>query len=53
MRWEAYSGESFEIDSRSHKLRAAFDGEPGELHPPMKLRIEPRALRVLVPRKPG
>jgi diacylglycerol kinase family enzyme len=53
MRWEAYSGESFRIDSRSHKLRAAFDGEPGELHPPMELRIEPRALRVLVPGKPG
>jgi hypothetical protein len=53
MSWEAYSAESFEIDSRSRKLRAAFDGEPGELHPPMELRIEPRALRVLVPGKPG
>jgi diacylglycerol kinase family enzyme len=51
--WEAHSAESFEIGSRSRKLRAAFDGEPGELEMPVELRIEPGALRVLVPREPG
>ena len=53
MHWDAYSGESFEIASRSRKLRAAFDGEPGDLEPPLELRIEPAALRVLVPSEPG
>jgi diacylglycerol kinase family enzyme len=52
VQWEAYSDESFAIDSRSRKLRAAFDGEPGELEPPVELRIEPQALRVLVPPEP-
>jgi diacylglycerol kinase family enzyme len=51
--WESYSGESFTIDADSHELRAAFDGEPVVLEPPVELRIEPRALRVLVPRDPG
>jgi diacylglycerol kinase family enzyme len=51
-RWEATSGESFEIDSRARKLRAAFDGEPGELETPVQLRIEAGALRVLVPPEP-
>jgi len=50
--WDAFAGESFEIGSRSRKLRAAFDGEPGELEPPFELSIEPRALRVLVPPEP-
>ena len=51
--WEAFSGESFAIGSRSRKLRAAFDGEPGELEPPLDLRIEPQALRVLLPPEPS
>jgi diacylglycerol kinase family enzyme len=52
-RWQAFSGESFTVDARSRKLRAAFDGEPGELEPPVEFRIEPAALRVLVPGDPG
>ena len=51
-RWEALSGERFEIQSRSKRLRAAFDGEPGVLEAPVELRIEPAALRVLVPGDP-
>jgi diacylglycerol kinase family enzyme len=50
--WEGYAGESFTVDSRSPKLRAAFDGEPGELETPVELRIEAGALRVLVPPEP-
>jgi diacylglycerol kinase family enzyme len=33
--------------------RAAIDGEPAALTSPVELTIEPRALRVLVPRSPG
>jgi diacylglycerol kinase family enzyme len=51
--WASYSGESFRIDSDAEEVPAAFDGEPVDLKPPVELRIEPRALRVLVPRKPG
>jgi diacylglycerol kinase family enzyme len=51
--WASYSGETFTIDSDAEEVRAAFDGEPVTLRPPVELRIEPRALRVLVPGKPG
>ena len=33
-------------------LRAAIDGEPVELETPLQFRIEPGALRVLVPSAP-
>jgi diacylglycerol kinase family enzyme len=46
-------GERFVIDSSSHQLEAAVDGEPDELKLPVEFRIEPRALRVLVPRGEG
>jgi diacylglycerol kinase family enzyme len=32
-----------------HRLRAAVDGEPALLETPTEFRIEPLALRVLVP----
>ena len=51
--WESRSGESFEIGAESDELRAAFDGEPVVVKPPIELKIEPRALRVLVPPNPG
>ena len=51
--WETFSSTRFELGSRSKRLRAAFDGEPAELHPPLELRIDAGALRVLVPREPG
>jgi diacylglycerol kinase family enzyme len=42
-------GEHFVVDSSSHQLEAAVDGEPDVLKLPVEFRIEPRALRVLVP----
>jgi diacylglycerol kinase family enzyme len=48
--WEERSGEGFTIDARRGRLRAAVDGEPEELETPIEFRVEPRALRVLVPR---
>jgi diacylglycerol kinase family enzyme len=43
-------GERFLIDSSAHQLEAAVDGEPDALTLPVEFRIEPQALRVLVPR---
>jgi diacylglycerol kinase family enzyme len=51
--WDRRSGERFEIDSDRPKLRAAIDGEPELLEVPVRLTIEPGALRVLVPHEPG
>jgi diacylglycerol kinase family enzyme len=48
--WEERTGESFTIDTRTHRVRAASDGEPEELDTPLELRIDPQALRVLLPR---
>lgn len=47
--WEEQSGETFTIDARAGRLRAAVDGEPEELETPLEFAIEPAALRVLVP----
>ncbi len=41
--------ERFVIDSAKGRLEAAVDGEPDVLQTPIEFRIEPRALRVLVP----
>jgi diacylglycerol kinase family enzyme len=49
-RWRERSGERFEIDTRRHRVQAALDGEPEQLKTPLQFRIEPLALRVLVPR---
>jgi diacylglycerol kinase family enzyme len=43
------AGEQFVVDSAGHRLAAAIDGEPDMLQTPVAFRIEPRALRVLVP----
>ena len=48
LRWEEH-GASFTIDGPG-ALRAAVDGEPDVLTAPVAFRIEPQALRVLVPR---
>jgi diacylglycerol kinase family enzyme len=40
-----------EIDSRTSRLRVAVDGETAILEPPLRYRIRPRALPVLVPPK--
>jgi diacylglycerol kinase family enzyme len=50
--WDERSGAAFTIDAPG-RLRAAVDGEPAELDPPLRFSIEPRALRVLLPREPS
>jgi len=50
--WEERSCTELEIGSPLHRLRAAVDGEPMELEAPIRFRIQPRALRVLLPRAP-
>jgi diacylglycerol kinase family enzyme len=47
--WEERTGERFTLDTRSHRARAAIDGEPDELETPLEFRIDPQALRVLLP----
>jgi diacylglycerol kinase family enzyme len=47
--WTERSGERFEVDARPGFLRAAVDGEPDRLETPIVFRVEPRALRVLLP----
>ena len=47
--WEERSAPSFTIDATRESLQAALDGEPARLETPLELRVEPRALRVLVP----
>jgi diacylglycerol kinase family enzyme len=42
-------GERFVVDAAEHRLEAAIDGEPDVLQTPMEFRVEPGALRVLVP----
>ena len=49
-RWKQRSCTRLSIDAPSHRLRAAVDGEPEVLDTPLEFRIEPQALRVLVPR---
>ena len=41
-----------EVGTPLPRVRAAVDGEPVELDSPLRFRIEPRALRVLVPAAP-
>jgi diacylglycerol kinase family enzyme len=50
--WEEHAAKRFTIDARNHRLRAAVDGEPDVLETPIEFRVEPQALRVLVPRGP-
>jgi diacylglycerol kinase family enzyme len=48
--WEERGGERFEVDTRRHRVQAAIDGEPERLETPLEFTIDPRALRVLLPR---
>jgi diacylglycerol kinase family enzyme len=50
--WDEESCTELEIGSPLPRVRTAIDGEPVELDTPLRFRIEPRALRVLVPRAP-
>jgi diacylglycerol kinase family enzyme len=45
------TGEEFVVDAPVHELAAAVDGEPARLRTPIRFRIEPRTLRVLVPKR--
>jgi diacylglycerol kinase family enzyme len=51
--WEERSCTELTVDSPRHVVAAAVDGEPEQLDTPLDFRIEPRALRLLVPRAPG
>jgi diacylglycerol kinase family enzyme len=46
---EERRGERFVVDASAGRIDAAVDGEPDVLETPIEFRIEPRALRVLVP----
>ena len=50
--WEEREATRFSIDAAAGRLRAAVDGEPDLLETPIEFAIEPRALRVLLPRSP-
>jgi diacylglycerol kinase family enzyme len=50
--WDERTCTELEIGSPLRRLRAAIDGEPVELDTPLQFRIEPGALRVLVPLAP-
>jgi diacylglycerol kinase family enzyme len=47
--WEERSCESLTIDARAGRIRAAVDGEPTALETPLEFKVEPGALRVLIP----
>jgi diacylglycerol kinase family enzyme len=49
VRGDERSGERFVVDAAAGRLEAAVDGEPDVLSTPIEFRIEPRALRVLIP----
>ena len=50
--WEERSAHEFTIDHAKAFLHAAIDGEPARLETPLEFTLEPRKLRVLVPRAP-
>jgi diacylglycerol kinase family enzyme len=49
--WLERSAERFEVDASPGRIEAAVDGEPDSLETPLAFRVEPRALRVLVPER--
>ena len=50
--WDEETCSELQIGSPLPRIRAAVDGEPVELDSPVAFRVEPGALRVLVPRAP-
>jgi diacylglycerol kinase family enzyme len=48
--WHEFAAEQFEVRSRSGKAFAGVDGEALELETPLRFRIHPRGLRLLVPK---
>jgi diacylglycerol kinase family enzyme len=51
--WENRCAERFTVDADESSLEAAVDGEPARLRTPLELRVDPRALRLLLPPKRG
>jgi diacylglycerol kinase family enzyme len=49
LRWTETSAEQVTIETRRSPARVAVDGEPALVPSPLRLRIEPRALRLLLP----
>jgi diacylglycerol kinase family enzyme len=49
--WEERRAARFTIEADVPSLDVAIDGEPVRLRPPVELRVEPRALRLLVPER--
>jgi diacylglycerol kinase family enzyme len=47
------AAERFVVDAAAGRLEAAVDGEPDVLQTPIEFRVEPRALRVLLPPERG
>lgn len=47
--WDDRTGTEFTIGAAPKRLKIAVDGDPAALDTPLELRIEPRALRVLLP----
>jgi diacylglycerol kinase family enzyme len=50
--WIERTGTRFEVDTASHRIEAAFDGDPEVLETPIEFAIDPAALRVLTPARP-
>jgi hypothetical protein len=53
MSWDERSAERLTIETPGPSVRAAIDGEPARLVSPVEFRVEPLALRVLVPPAAG
>ena len=51
LRWTERKTLSVRIETSRSPARAAIDGEPVLLESPLELRVEPGALRLLVPRE--
>ena len=51
LRWTERKTPSVRVETLRSPIRAAVDGEPVLLESPLELRVEPRALRLLVPRE--
>ncbi|HEU0337661.1 MAG TPA: diacylglycerol kinase family protein [Gaiellaceae bacterium] len=49
LRWTETSVEEVTIETRTSPARAAVDGEPVDLRSPLRLRVDPGGLRLLLP----
>jgi diacylglycerol kinase family enzyme len=52
LHWTEHTAPRFRIEAR-HSMHAAVDGEPAVLESPLELRVDPKALRLLVPPAAG